>query len=106
MTNVITISSQKFLDEEIVAEKIAAEDFTVFVSPSFEIDGEEYRLMLDGHHSFAAAKEAGVEPVIIEQDGTDNDTICLLNAGNIDDFLAVNRNDCDFYDISTGRDVW
>ncbi|AXH72275.1 MAG: chromosome partitioning protein [Caudoviricetes sp.] len=106
MTNVTTISSQSYINDEIVAEKIEAKDFDVFVSPVFEIDGESYRVVMDGHHSLAAAKEAGVQANYIEQDCSDNDTICLLDAGNIDDFLAANRIDCDFYDVATGNDIW
>ena len=35
-----TISSQSYRDDEIVAEKLANRDFTVYVTHVFEIDGE------------------------------------------------------------------
>ncbi len=101
-----TISSQRYIDDETVETKRAAADYEVFVSPSFEIDGETYRVVLDGHHSLEAAKLDGVEPTYIEQDATDNDRIGLLNAGNVEDFLAATHMGDDYYDIATGHDVW
>jgi hypothetical protein len=102
----ITISSQRHLNDEIVAEKISHADFEVAVSPAFEIDGETYRVVLDGHHSFAAAQIAGVDPVFVEYDATDNDKVALLDRGEIEDFLELAHIDSDYYDISTGKDVW
>ncbi|MEN2980845.1 hypothetical protein P7L78_21880 [Tistrella bauzanensis] len=100
------ISSQEYLNEEIVAEKIAACDFEVQVSPAFVIDGEIYQVILDGHHSFAAAIKAGVAPVLVERTATDDDRIGLLTAGNIDDFMATCWMDSDWRDAVTGRHVW
>lgn len=101
------ISGQEFRDEALVAEKVANQDFDVYVSPEFEIEGETYRIIMDGHHSYDAAIEAGVEPNIIEQTASDNDKIGLLNAGNIDDFLLVSLVDLNQYVfISTNREVW
>ncbi|TWD58117.1 hypothetical protein FB480_101872 [Agrobacterium vitis] len=100
------ISAQEFRDEAVVAEKIANQDFTVFLSPVFEIDGEEYQVVLDGHHSYQAAIEAGVEPDFEVQTATQNDTIGLLNAGNIEDFLTANVVDSEYRHIATGAYVW
>lgn len=102
----ITISAQRFLDDAIVEEKVAARDFIVSVSPSFEIDGVLYRLVLDGHHSLAAAKAAAVDPEFVEQDARDNDTIAVLDRGNVEEFMIMHRIDSDYYDIVTGVDVW
>ena len=101
-----TISSQEFIDEEIVAAKLASEDFEVQVSPSFEIDGQIYRIVMDGHHSLAAAKLAGIEPIYCEQSSSDNDTVALLESGNIEDFLLAQHNDCDYYDVETKAAIW
>lgn len=106
MENVITISSQRFLDDEIVAEKVRHSDFEVAVSPAFEIDGVSYRVVLDGHHSLAASREAGTAPVFCEYDATDNDKVAVLNRGDIETFLELAYVDSDYYDIATGRDVW
>lgn len=100
------ITSQEFRDEAIVAEKIANQDFAVFLSPVFEIGGEEYQVILDGHHSYAAAIAAGVSPDFEVQTARDNDTIGLLDAGNIEDFLSANVIDGEFRHAATGEFVW
>lgn len=100
------ITSQHHIDDEIVAAKIAAGDFEVQVSPAFEIDGQTFRVVLDGHHSLAAALEAGVEPIIVEQDATDNDRIALLSAGDIDGFLGACWIDGDYQYAVSGKAVW
>ena len=101
-----TISSQRYIDESTVESKIENQDFTVFVSPAFEIDGEKVRVVLDGHHSLQAAKQAGVDADFVEQDATDNDTIGLLNDGDIDGFLVAAHMGDDYYDTDTGADIW
>jgi len=100
------ISSQRHINDEIVADKLAAQDYTVTLSPVFEIEGDEYQVVLDGHHSLEAARQAGVEPAFIEADKQMADTVALIERGEIEDFLAATRIDSDYYDIETGRDVW
>lgn len=100
------ISAQRYRDEDTVEAKRAARDYVVAVSPEFEIDGETYCVVMDGHHSLAAAIADGVEPEYVEQTATDNDTICVLERGDIDDFLVMHRIDSDYYDVSTGHDIW
>lgn len=51
------LSAQRYRDPEIVDEKLRAGDFAVSVVP---IGG--YRVVVDGHHSLAAALRAGVRP--------------------------------------------
>ena len=97
-----TISSQAYRDDEIVAEKLANEDFTVYVTPVFTIEGEEYRVVTDGHHSLEAAKLAGVDPVFVEQSIRENDNIAMLENGQIEMFLEHAYVDTDWYDIETG----
>lgn len=100
------ITSQHHIDDEIVAAKIAAGDFEVQVSPAFEIDGVEYRVVTDGHHSLAAALEAGVDPTIVEQTNTDNDKIGLLTSGNIEGFLEACWMDGEYQYAVSGKAVW
>lgn len=102
----ITISSQRYLDDDVVAEKLANEDFVVSVSPWFEHDGLTMRVVLDGHHSLAAAKEAGVSPEYVELDSQDSDKIGLIDRGEFDLFLESAWMDSDYYDIETGVCVW
>lgn len=93
------ISSQRFLDDEVVQSKRDAKDYTVTVSPEFEIDDTAYRVIIDGHHSLAAAVADGADPTYIE---CDDDRIALLDT-SIDDYLEANWVDDDWYDINTGR---
>ena len=104
----MTISAQRYIDDEIVAAKLAAEDFTVYVSPAFDLEGlGSVRVITDGHHSLAAARLAGVDPEWVEQDARDNDTIALLSNGpqGIEDFMTLHRIDSDYYDVATGADL-
>lgn len=106
MRDIKIISSQRHLDESIIAEKISNKDFEVMISPAFEIDGNEYQVVLDGHHSLEAAKQSNVAPEYYEADCSDHDAICLLDRGEIEAFLeAVHMGD-DYYNIENGRMVW
>lgn len=100
------ITSQDFIDADIVAEKIKAGDFEVQVSPAFEIDGIAYRVLMDGHHSLAAAIEAGIDPEFIEQTASDNDRISILNRGDIECFLEVCWMDREYHFAVSGKSVW
>lgn len=98
------ISSQRYIDETIVAEKLEARDFAVTVAflshPDFP--GEEFTLLVDGHHSLAAAKQAGVAPEITHVDHLQAE----LDALGLEDFLTVYSMGDDWYDVETGVDVW
>jgi acetyl esterase/lipase len=104
MTKIIT--SQDYIDAEIVASKLAARDFAVFVSPAFEIEGERMCVLLDGHHSLAAALDAGVAPEITEYTAMDHDAVALIERGEIETFLEVVHMGADYRDAITGQDVW
>ena len=101
-----TITSQSYLDDAIVAEKLAAEDFSVMVSPVFEFGGKSIRVVIDGHHSFAAAKLAGAEPDYCTADATECDRVALIERGEYDDFMELSWVDSDWRDINTGVFVW
>lgn len=98
------ISSQRHIDPEILAAKREARDYVVLLSEPFEVSGESYRVVLDGHHSMAAAREDGVEPEYETADGQQDDARPLL-AQSVDDYLAAHWIDSDWYDVETGRDV-
>ena len=99
------ISSQRYIDEATVAQKIEKKDFTVLLSPVFVIDGQEYQAVMDGHHSYHAALEAGVEPNYIIQTAQENDKIALIK-GNIDEFLEAAWVDSNWYEIETGINIF
>ncbi len=95
------ISSQRFRDEKIVQEKIAARDFSAFFA-EIELDGEILRVVVDGHHSAEAAVRCGVEadwqPIggeIQREAEKDGET-----------FLAIFWNGDDWYNLYTGELVF
>lgn len=99
------ITSQSYLDEEIVQEKIEANDFEVTVSPVFEYEGETYQVILDGHHSFEAAQQTGQEVEWTVATRVTHDTIAVLERNGVESFLEVVC-DGDFIDAVTRRTVW
>ena len=99
------ISSQRYIDDEIVAQKIEEGDFTVLLSPVFKIDGQEYQVIMGGHHRYHAAKETGVEPDYIILTVHDDDRIALMEE-NIDEFLEAAWVDSDWYEIETGINIF
>jgi len=99
------ISSQHFLDDEIVQSKVDAADFVVTLSPVFEVEGVVVQVVLDGHHSFAAAQRVGVEPEYEVATVQTNDAINLIAADPVS-FLEAVWVDGDYYDVINGGDVW
>lgn len=104
LSNIIT--SQDFLDEEIVAAKLASEDFEIFVSPEFEYDGQTFRVLLDGHHSLAAAIEAGVDPDVTEYTASQHDAISWLGRDRVEDFLEIVHMGSSWRFAVSGASVW
>jgi len=100
------ISSQKFLDRKIVAQKIKDGIFDVYVTPKFNLDDREVRAITDGHHALEAAIRSGNRPNFIEQTASENDRIGLLNSGNIDDYLRAAYHDSPWYDFATKVDLF
>ncbi len=98
------ITSQHYLNDDIIAQKSADRDYDVFVSPVFTIDGETYRVILDGHHSLAAALADAVAPVITEYTATQHDAIGLLDDPEL--FLRAVYMDGDYIDAITRTLVW
>lgn len=60
------ITHQRYLDDVKVLEKIKNRDFVVNLTPEFVDEGKKYRMVIDGHHSLAAALTSGIEPIFIE----------------------------------------
>ncbi len=103
--NTAIISSQHYIDDAIVAAKQAERDYTVTLSPEFEVGGVLVQVVLDGHHSLAAAKADGVDPDYTLADASTNDTVALI-AVDPAKFLEAAWIDGDYYDVSTGASVW
>ncbi len=100
------ITSQDYLNDGIVAAKIMAGDYAVTLSPEFVVDGAAYRVVLDGHHSLAAARQMGVEPDWTTATPSTHDAVSLLVAGDADGFLHAVHMGSDYRDVDTGVCVW
>lgn len=86
------ISSQRFLDESIVEQKQASEDYTVQFA-LVEVEGQEYMVVVDGHHSLAAAILDDVEPELEECDA---ETAAFANR-DPEAFLEQHHHGDDYY---------
>lgn len=96
-----TISSQRYLDDAIVQAKRDAEDYAVQVV-FVVVDGERYRVVVDGHHSLAAAKADGVKP---EYELAARELVAEAKRDGIA-FLEAHHGGDDYYDVETGLNVW
>ena len=97
------ISSQRHIDDSIVEAKRANRDYTVTIGKVIDIDGETFRVVIDGHHSLAAARADGVAPELVEASVADCDREAI---DDVDDYLESHWVDSDWYDIETGNKVW
>jgi hypothetical protein len=102
----IIITSQDHIDETIVASKQADKDYVVKLSPEFELDGETYQVVIDGHHSLEAAKLDGVEPEYEIATSQDHDAIGMIAEGRIAEFLEAVYFGHDYRNAITGEWVW
>lgn len=100
------ISSQDYLDDDKILEKSSNGDYAVQISPEFEVDGEKFRVIVDGHHSLAAAIADGETPEFEEQSSQDNDHIAALEQGNVDDFLEQTHMGDDWRNRITGKSAF
>lgn len=93
----VYISSQHYIDAEIVEKKKAElEGVTEVVIPCTYvgiIDGVEYAMQHDKHHTLAAARELGI-PVVFE---VENDSEGLTG----EELLDARYNDGDYYNVET-----
>jgi len=96
------ITSQSYIDQEIVAEKMDARDFDVFVTTPFELDGVEFVILVDGNHSLRAALEAGVDPTVHTIDMQQHEMAGI----GAEEALERCWQDSDYRDAITGELVW
>lgn len=89
------ISSQHFLDWEIVEEKIkkiaGAESVEIPCCEIGEIDGVEYAVQIDGHHTLAAARELRIPVEFVFGEDPEG----LIG----EDYLQAHWMDGDWYDV-------
>ena len=106
MSNLIPlISSQRYLNGATVARKVRT--FKVFVVNVIEVmlRGRPYRVLVDGHHNFAAARLAGVEPTWRGAPKKLQRIIDKTPAAEFEHFLINNLTDSDWYYVETGAVV-
>ncbi|NRA92429.1 MAG: DUF1073 domain-containing protein [Psychroserpens sp.] len=98
------ITSQNFLDQDIVDRKIEDKDYVVQISPEFKVDGKKYRLVMDGHHSFAAAMQSDKMPVF-EQWSEHNEPVIGRISHNPQAFLDGMKKEGDYRNIITREKI-
>ena len=95
------ISSQRYLDENKVAEKmeeLKAERVETLTLEVWEVGIDDLYILCDGHHRLAAAKELGIEVEFVADSHPDGLTG--------EDLLERAWIDSDWYYIETGKNVW
>ena len=97
------ITSQRYIDQDTVDAKINDSDYVVMLATIADSDGNEYDLVVDGHHSYAAAIQSGNAPVYEYSDYNYQAEVDCLG---FDDFMASKWIDSEYYDIETGVNVW
>jgi hypothetical protein len=94
------ISSQRHIDAETVEAKRASGDYVVTLGKVITIDGEDYQVVIDGHHSLAAANLDGVAPEYRIATVTECDREAIED---VEDYLLGHWIDSDYYDVRTGE---
>ncbi len=89
------ISSQHFLDWDIVEKKMeeisGMESVEIPCCEIGEIDGEEYAVQIDGHHTLVAARELGIHIEFTFSEDPEGLTG--------EDYLQAHYMDGDWYDV-------
>lgn len=94
------ISSQRYINETIFTEKLAAlvENGTTSITlEAWDVDGE-IAVLFNGHHTLEAARELGIAvefTVVSHPEGLTGDNL-----------LEQAWMDSDWYDVETGKLVW
>ncbi|AWY43823.1 hypothetical protein DKY63_29485 [Pseudomonas putida] len=99
------ISSQRYLNRDVIARKAAT--FKVFVvrTVTMEIRGKHYRVLLDGHHNLAAARLVGAEPTWKGPAPKFERIMKHMSADSFAAFMINNLTDSDWYFHDTGEVV-
>lgn len=99
------ISSQRYLNQAIVAERaVKFKRFVVNVFPVV-LRGTQYTILMDGHHNFAAAKLAGIEPDFRPVSKKLMKIIKGMTDQEIEAFFINNVTDSDYYFVDSGEVV-
>lgn len=99
------ISSQRYLNREVVISK--AVKFKVFVvrTVDLEMRGKVYRIILDGHHNLAAARLIGAAPIWKGPPQKFKRIMKSMTADSFAAFMINNLTDSDWYFHDTSQVV-
>lgn len=99
------ISSQRYLNREVIMRKAAK--FKVFVvrTVDLEMRGKVYRIILDGHHNLAAARLIGATPIWKGPPPKFERIMKSMTADSFAAFMINNLTDSDWYFHDTGQVV-
>ena len=103
------ISSQDYLDPDIVKTKRREKDFDVFLSPEFDYEGRTFQIVLDGHHSLEAARQSRRKPRFFTTKPNEIEGFTLTGNGDdgVAEFLQMHYNGSDWRNIATnGPATW
>ncbi|OZI80141.1 hypothetical protein [Bordetella genomosp. 2] len=105
MNSAPLISSQRYLDPQVVERKVHT--FRVFVVSTLEtqLRGKPYRVLLDGHHNLAAARLAGVSPDWRGPSKKMRRIMASMSPADFERMLINNLTDSDWYFVETGEVV-
>jgi len=97
------ISSQRYLDNDIVKQKILTIENEVNIPVVFvgEWQGEKLYAIVDGHHTQDAALQTGAKINYVETSGNNYDSRWTL-----EDYLENLYIDSDWYNIETGEPIF
>lgn len=99
------ISSQRYLNREVINKKMAK--FKVFVVRTIDLEmrGKLYRIILDGHHNLAAARLIGAEPTWKGPPPKLERLMKSITTERFAAFMINNLTDSDWYFHDTGQVV-
>lgn len=101
----VLISSQRYLNMDIVNDRASRfKRFVVNVYPAV-LRGTQYTIIMDGHHNYAAAKIAGVEPDYRPIGKKVMKILSGMSAKEQEALLINNVTDSHYYIVETGEVV-
>lgn len=101
----VLISSQRYLNMDIVNDRASRfKRFVVNVYPAV-LRGTQYTIIMDGHHNYAAAKIAGVEPDYRPIGKKVMKILSGMSAKEQEALLINNVTDSNYYIVETGEVV-
>lgn len=103
----IIISSQRHLNDDIVEQKVeelkGEESVTLPIIYAGECNGDQLYILIDGHHTYAAAKESDIKVRFEEFSKSERG---YNNEWTLDETLENLWMDSDYYNIETGCDYF